>query len=344
MSAGESALPRGGLGQRLAKLRWGGEDGAAALCLAVLLLLPVMTSGYVIFILPQYMLYGLLAMSLCLLWGFAGIISFGQAAFFALGGYAMGLLMKQSGLPINPAYIGMLLGPVIGGLVALVIGYFLFSAGVRSTYFVLATLALSIIVEQLAKSQGDITGGWNGLFVNRMSLTLGDSVNINLFPDAPMYYFVLTLCTIAYILVAWLMRGKFGKVIIGIRENEDRVAALGFNISIYKTLAFGLSGMLAGFAGALYSTHAGFIEPSIAGVLFSTEVVVWVAIGGRNSLLGAFLGGIIVASLSNYLNAVTPLYWQLIIGAIFIVFIVMFRNGLAGMVEGAVARVANWRP
>jgi urea ABC transporter permease protein UrtC len=250
----------------------------------------------------------------------------------------MGLLMKQP-LPVNPAYVGLVVGVLAGGLVALVIGYFLFSAGVRSTYFVLATLALSIIVEQLAKSQSHITGGWNGLFVDRMSLTLGSALKVSLFPDVPMYYFILVISIAVYALVAWIMRTRFGKVIIGIRENEDRVAALGFNPSHYKTIAFALSGLLAGLAGALYGTHAGFISPVLGGVLFSTEVVVWVAIGGRHSLLGAFAGGIIVSSLSNYLNALTPEYWQLIVGLIFIAFIVLFRGGLAGMVEGLAGRV-----
>ena len=326
-------------GRRGLAWRFNGEDRVAAGCFAVLAVLPLVTSGYIIYILPQYMLFGVLAISLGLLWGFAGIISFGQAAFFAIGGYVMGLTMQQD-LPVNAAYLGIILATLAGGLVALIIGYFLFSAGVRSTYFVLATLALSIIVEQVAKSQSHITGGWNGLYVDRMTLTLGSAVEVSLFDDTPMYYLVFVLFVTAYVLVTWIMRSRFGKVIIGIRENEDRVAALGFNISLYKTLAFGLSGLLAGFAGALYATHAGFVHPSLAGVLFSTEVVVWVAIGGRNVLLGALAGGILVSTMSNYLNALTPTYWQLIVGLIFIVFIVMFRNGLAGMVQSAYEAVS----
>jgi urea transport system permease protein len=328
-----------GLAPRRFAARLTGEDQAAIAWFAVLAAIPLVFSGYIVFILPQYMLFGLLAVSLSILWGYGGIVSFGQAAFFAIGGYAMGLLMKES-LPINPAYLGMLAGLLAGGLVALVIGYFLFSAGVRSTYFVLATLALSIIVEQLAKSQSEITGGWNGMFVDRMSLTLGSALTVSLYDDIPMYYFVLVICAVAYGLVAWIMRSRIGKVIVGIRENEDRVAALGFSPSHYKTLAFALSGLLAGLAGALYATHAGFVSPVLGGVLFSTEVVVWVAIGGRHSLLGAFAGGIIVSSVSNYLNALTPEYWQLIAGLIFIVFIVLFRRGLAGMVENLVARAS----
>jgi ABC-type branched-subunit amino acid transport system permease subunit len=309
------------------------EDLAALIVFALLAVIPLAVSGYVVFILPQYMLFGILALSLSLLWGYAGIVSFGQAAFFAVGAYAMGLVMKHAALPINSAYVGILAGALGGALVALITGYFLFSAGVRATYFVVATLALSIIVEQTVKSFSHITGGWNGLYVDRMTLTLGPLFELSLFDDAPMYYVILAIVLPAYVAVVALMRSRFGKIIVGIRENEDRMLALGFDVPLYKTLVFGLSGLLAGLAGALYATHASFAHPSNAGVLFSTQVVIWTAIGGRHSLLGAFVGAIVVASLSNYLNAVTPQYWQLLQGLVFIAVVIAFRRGLAGLAE-----------
>lgn len=312
--------------------RWDGETGLALAVFALLALLPTVLSGYVIYILPQYMLFGLLAMSLGLLWGFGGILSFGQAAFFAVGGYAMGLMMQQA-LPVNAAYLGLVAAVLAGGGLAALAGYFLFSAGVRATYFVLITLALSIIAEQIAVSQSQITGGWNGLFVDRMSLSFGPLGELSLYGDLAFYYFVLPVVVLCYLGFRWLVTSKVGKVLVGIRENEDRVIALGFNVSAYKTLVFALSGGLAGFAGALYATHANFVSPSLAGVLFSTEVVVWVAIGGRGSLLGALLGGILVASLSNYLSAVTPEYWQLLLGLIFILVIAFFKAGISGAVS-----------
>lgn len=308
------------------------EPMAALLVFVLFALLPLMTSGYPIYILPQYMMFGVLAMSLGLIWGFAGILSFGQAAFFALGAYAMGLAMQQ-GLVINPAYAGLLAAMIVGGAVALFTGYFLFSAGVRATHFVLVTLALSIIVERLTVSQSQITGGWNGMFVNRMSLSFGPLGEVSLYGDAAFFYFTLAAVTATYFFLYWIGISRFGKVLVGIRENEDRIVSLGINPAIYKTGAFTLSGMIAGLAGGLYGTQANFVSPSIAGVLFSTQVVVWVAIGGRNSLLGALLGGIGVAYLANYLSAVTPDYWQLILGLIFMAVIVYFRGGVAGAVE-----------
>jgi urea transport system permease protein len=312
-----------------------GEDLTALVLFGLLAAIPLLTSGYVVYILPQYMLLGMLAMSLAILWGYGGIVSFGQAAFFAVGAYSMGLVMKHATLPINSAYLGILVGAAGGTVVALLIGYFLFSAGVRSTYFVVATLALSIIVEQTVKTFSDITGGWNGLFVDRMTLTLGPLFELSLFDDTPMYYTVLAVVVPVYAAVAALMRARFGKIVVGIRENENRMLALGFNVPAYKTLAFGLSGLLAGLAGALYATHASFAHPSNAGVLFSTQAVIWVAIGGRHSLLGSFAGAIIVAALSNYLSSIEEIqeYWPLVMGLIFIAVIVLFRGGLAGAVE-----------
>lgn len=315
-----------------------GETRIAAAAFAALAILPAVFSGYVVYILPQYMLFGVLAMSLGLLWGYGGMVSFGQAAFFALGAYTIGLAIKW-GAPINPAYVGLVLSVLIAGGVAAVVGYFLFSAGVRATYFVIVTLALSVIVEQLAVSQSQLTGGWNGLFINRMSLTFGPLGTIPLQSNAAIYYFVLPVVAAVFLALKWLTVSRFGKILVGIRENEDRLISLGVETSLYKTAAFAISGAVAGLAGALYGTHANFVAPSLAGVLFSTEVVVWTAIGGRGWLLGALLGGISVSALSNYVSAVIPGTWQLVLGLLFVAVILYFKGGIAGaLAEFAAAR------
>ena len=301
----------------------------AAAVFAALAALPMLISGYWIYILPQYLLYGMLAMSLGLLWGFTGILSFGQAAFFALGAYAMGLAAKWE-IGGNPAYPALVASIVIGAGLATVVGYFLFSAGVRDVYFVLVTLALSIMVEQVTVSQSQITGGYNGMFVPRMSLTFGNETQVELSSDAAIYYVILPVVGATYFVLRWLLSRPFGRVLVGLRENEDRVVSLGFNASLYKTGVFALSGAVACLAGALYGTHANFVSPSLAGVLFSTQVVVWVAIGGRESLLGALLGAVGVSALSNYLTAVIPEYWQLVVGLVFVVVIIAFKGGVAG--------------
>lgn len=296
----------------------------------LLALVPLFFKGYTVFILPQYILFGILAMSLAFIWGNAGILSFGQASFFAIGGYAFGLLLKFYP-EINHFFLGSLIILFLGFVIAAIAGYFLFSAGVKSTYFVLATLALSILTEQLAVTKSNLTGGWNGLFVDRINITIGDFILVDLGGDFKIFYLILVIALLSYLALNFLEKNKIGKVLKGIRENEDRMLALGYKTSFYKTLAFGISGAFAALAGALYATHANFISPSVAGVLFSTEVVVWVAIGGRYSLLGAFAGGIIVSFLSNYLSTITPEYWQLFLGIVFIITIIFFKDGLAGI-------------
>lgn len=314
-----------------------GELPLAVLVLAALAVLPLLAGGYVVYILPQYMLFGVMAMSLGLLWGGSGILSFGQAGFFAIGGYAIGLVMGHEGLPVNPAYLGILCAVLVCAALAAAIGYFLFSAGVRDGYFVLVTLALSIMVEQIAVSQSEITGGWNGMFINRMSLTF-PGFELQLTEDVPIYYLVLVVAALVYLGLRLVQRARFGKILVGIRENEARMEALGYAAPLYKTAAFALSGGIAGMAGALYATHAGFVAPSLGGVLFSTEVVVWVAVAGRESLLAAFLGGVLVSSLSNYLSAISPSLWQLFMGLLFIVAITALRGGVAGFLARSLRR------
>jgi urea transport system permease protein len=322
------------------RLNFYSETTLAVVVFAVLTALPLLVSGYSIYIVPQYLTYGMLAMSLGILWGFAGILSFGQAAFFALGAYAMGLAAKW-GIYGNAGYVGLAASLIVGAGLATVIGYFLFSVGVRELFFVLVTLALSIMTEQITVSQSQITGGYNGMFVPRMSLSFGTANEIDLSSDVAIYYFVLPIVAAVYVLLRWLLKRPFGKVLVGIRENEERVISLGFHTSVYKTTVFALSGAVACLAGALYGTQANFVSPSLAGVLFSTEVVVWVAIGGRESLLGALLGAVGVSALSNYLTALIPEYWQLVIGIIFVLVIVGFKGGLAGAIGRALDRTAR---
>lgn len=296
---------------------------------AVVGIFPLFGGGYAIYIMPQYMCYGLLTLSLAFLWGNGGIVSFGQAAFFAIGGYAVGLAYKYVHVSFNVGYVGILAGLAAAVLVALVAGYFLFSGGVRSSHFVLITMALSIIGQQLAVSFASVTGGYNGMYLSRMPWQpWRESGSMS---SIALYYFVLVVMIAVYIAIRRLLRSDFGRILNGIRVNEDRVLALGYRASWYKTLAFGISGGIAGLAGALYGTAAGFMAPPTAGILLSTNVVLWATIGGRYSLLGGLAGGMLISYLSDYLNSIITGYWQLILGVVFIVALMSFRDGLAGL-------------
>lgn len=311
-------------------MRWLRAENLLAVVLFVgLFYVPYIVSGYPVFILPQYMLFGVLALTLAQLWGFGGMVSFGQGAFFALGAYAFGIVTKQLSGSTGP-WLGLLLGVGIGAVVAAAIGYFLFTANVRDSYFVLVTLAISTIVYVLANSESGLTGGFNGMYIQRATFSFFGIAEISLAGDLPMYYLVFTVTLLAYIGFRCLQWSAFGRVLVSIRENEERTQALGYNTALYKTVAFAISGSVAALAGGLYSTDAGFVSPDLAGVLFSTGVVVWVAVGGRNYYVGALIGAIGISALSNTLNSLIPEYWQLLLGLLFVLVIVFFRRGLIG--------------
>lgn len=321
-------------------LRWLRAENVLAVVLFVALFyVPYVVSGYPVFILPQYMLFGVLALTLCLLWGFGGMVSFGQGAFFAVGAYAFGITIKHLAGGSGP-WLGLLLGIVLGAVIAGAIGYFLFTANVRDSYFVLVTLAISTIVYVIANSQSGLTGGFNGMYTDRVTFSLIGAVQISVKGDLAMYYVVFVVTLLAYLGFRFLQWSPFGRVLVSIRENEDRTRALGYNTAMYKTLAFAISGAVAALAGGLYSTDAGFVSPDLAGVLFSTGVVVWVAVGGRDYYVGALVGAIGISALSNALNSLIPEYWQLLLGLLFVLVIVFFRRGLIG----SLVRVPQYLP
>ena len=324
----ETRPPRQEMRQRLA--RWASaENLLAAILFVVLFYVPYLVAGYTTYILPQYMLFGVLAMTLCLLWGFGGMVSFGQGAFFAIGAYALGITLQRVETQASP-WLGLLVALALGAAVAGVIGYFLFSADVRDAYFVLVTLAISTIVYVIANSQSDLTGGFNGMFIERVTFALPGGVSLSMASDLAIYYTVFAFTLLAYLGFRLLQASSFGRVLVGIRENEDRTRALGYNTALYKTFAFAISGGVAALAGALYATDAGFVSPSLGGVLFSTSVVVWVAVGGRDYFVGGLIGAIAISILSNKLNSLIPEFWQLLLGVLFVLVIVFFRRGLIG--------------
>lgn len=300
---------------------------------AIAVILPLIVTEYLSFLAAQYYLYAILALSLGLIWGYTGILSFGQAAFFGLGAYVMAWSYKYTLIPgINPGYVALLAAPLVTGIIAALLGYFLFYSDVKDVYFVIITLALSVILEQLATSVTSIFGGFNGLFLPRMKLTIPGVLSIPLESDKVFYYLCLVALVGIYIYCRRLINSEFGEAMIAIRENELRTQSLGYNTPKFKTKVFGISGAIAGVAGALYATLAGFISPSLSGFVLSTEVVIWVAVGGRQYLLGAIVGGILVNGAATVLSSLMASRYILLLGAIFVAVVVTFREGIIGYV------------
>ncbi len=305
-----------------------------AVTAAVWLLLaacPLAVSEWRLSQLAQIMSYGIFAMSLAFVWGQTGLLCFGQAIFFGVGAYVMALITKglMPGIG-NGTVTGLLAATLLPGLVALIGGMLMFHGrGLSGAYFAIVTLSAAVIAERAA-SHWSFIGGFNGLLdVPPLRYGLGRS-QVELLAAVPVYYVMLGAAGVVYGLLVWLERSPVGTVLRAVRDNEQRTAHFGFDVSVYKSFSFALSGATAGFAGGLFVTQFGFVSPALIGVPLSTEVLIWTALGGREVLLAAFLGALVVRSVESALSEALGYYWLLGLGLLFIASVVIFPRGLLG--------------
>jgi branched-chain amino acid transport system permease protein/urea transport system permease protein len=305
-----------------------------ALTVAVWLLLaacPFVVSEWRLSQLAQITTYGIFAMSLAFLWGQTGLLCFGQAIFFGVGAYVMALITKGLIPGVGDGTgTGLLAATLSPGLVALVAGTLVFRGrGLSGAYFAIVTLAAAVIAERAA-SHSRFIGGFNGLLDVPPLRYGGGASRVELLTPVPVYYVMLGAAGLAYGLLLWLERAPVGTALRAVRDNEQRTAYFGFDVSVYKTFTFSLSGAVAGFAGGLFVTQFGFVSPALIGVPLSTEVLIWTALGGREVLLAAFLGALVVRSVESALSEVLGYYWLLALGVLFIASVVIFPRGLLG--------------
>ncbi len=319
MTAERPALPR--------------QEWPSAAVLAALALAPLGLGGWQVSQLAQYFTYGIFAMSLALVWGQAGLLCFGHAVFFGIGAYAMSAttLDMLPGLGrFGSSWLGLVLAMTLPALFANLLGRFLFyGRGLQGAYFGIVTLAIAVIAERIAVNW-DWLGGLNGLMnVPPLNLGLaGDGYEI--WDAMPVYYITLAFAAAVYVVLQALIGSRYGTVVRTLRAAESRTAFFGYDVAAYKTTVFTLGAAVAGLAGALFVTQFGFASPPLIGFTLSTEVLIWVALGGRGYLLAAFLGAIVVryaeALLSEYLGP----YWLLALGALFVLSVLYFPRGAIG--------------
>jgi branched-chain amino acid transport system permease protein/urea transport system permease protein len=306
--------------------------GAAATAALWLFLLgmPLVTDDWQLTQLAQFLCYGIFAMSLSFVWGQAGMLCFGQAVFFGLGGYLMALITKGMIPGVgNGMLTGLFAAALIPALVAGLAGQLLFRGrGLAGAYFAIVTLAAAVIVERIA-SHIDFIGGFNGL-MNVPPLRIGVFNPTELIDAKPVYYVLLAVAAILFAVLLWLERSALGTVLRAIRDNDRRTAYFGHDVAAYKTFAFTVSAAVAGFAGALFVSQFGFVSPALIGAALSTEVLIWVALGGREVLLAAFLGAIVVRWIEGELSAALGSYWLLTLGLLFVIAVVFLPRGLLG--------------
>ncbi len=297
------------------------------------LIYPSFGDDYAVEQMTQYCIYGLFAMSLDLIWGYAGIISFGHAVFFGLGGYFMALVTKQM-IPFlagfHATYAGFIFAITMPALLAVLLGYFLFYARIVGPYFAIIMLAVAIIFERIA-TDWYYVGGFNGIFdIPPLKLNVPWLFSYEITDSLVLYYVVLGITIGAYLFCYRLVKSPFGNILSAINDNEERVEFFGYNVAQYKIKIYAISAGLAGFAGALFASVFSYVGPTIVGFSMSTEVLVWVILGGKGTLVGAILGAILVRFLESFLSDIMAYYWILLLALIFIVAVMFFPKGIFG--------------
>ncbi len=326
---------------------------------------PLHMGTYTVTLLGKYLSYALLALALDLVWGYCGILSLGHGAFFALGGYAMGMyLMRQIGSrgvyghPVLPDFMvfldwkelpwywygfdqfwfAALMVMLVPGLLAFVFGWLAFRSRVTGVYLSIITQALTYAL-MLAFFRNEMGfGGNNGLtdFKDILGFSLqADATRVGLFLASAI------ALALGYLLSRYVVASKLGRVVVAIRDAEDRSRFLGYRVESFKLWVFTLSAVLAGIAGALYVPQVGIINPGEFSPLNSIELVVWVAVGGRATLYGAVTGAVLVNYAKTTFTAWLPEVWLYALGALFVVVTLFLPRGLVGLLRRRNAQEAR---
>ncbi|MHB8628359.1 MAG: urea ABC transporter permease subunit UrtC [Aggregatilineales bacterium] len=319
--------------------------------IALLIVAPHFLSDFNLNLLGRFLAYAIVALGLDLIWGYAGMLSLGQGLFFGLGAYccAMYVTLEQAGnklpefmglygvtelpgfwQPFHSPIFALALAVVLPMGIAAVLGFMVFRSRVRGVYFSIITQALTAIVSLLLIGQQQLINGTNGL-------TISDSGTLFGFPlenssTKQGIYLVTVICLgAAYLLCRRICDSRFGRLLVAIRDDENRVRFAGYNPVTIKVIVFALSAGLAGLGGALFFPQGGIISPAALGIVPSIEMVIWVAVGGRGTLVGAVIGAIVVNAGKSWISTQSPDAWQLIVGALFVGIVLFFPDGIVAI-------------
>ena len=293
----------------------------------ILLLLPAVTGTNT----PTLLLiWALFALSLGLMWGFAGILSFGHAAYFGLGAYTYAIASTNVGESTGP----LLLAVLLPAAVAAVIGAMMFYGRISDVYMGVITLVVTLILFKFMNATaGDAyrigsarLGGFNGIPAFPVLNVPGDP-SIQIF-GTPFYYVVAVLLMLCYLLCHWILGSYFGRVLIGIRENEARIELLGYSAPLYKTAIFTISAAMAGLAGCLFANWAEIVTPGVFSLGQSAEVIIWTIVGGLGTLAGPIIGAIVLGYLKLLLGQQTLIDNSLVLGFILVLVVLLLPSGL----------------
>lgn len=324
----------------------------------IMAVFPLTMSAFRLGLVGKYLTYAFVAMGLVLCWGFGGILSLGQGVFFGLGGYCMAMFLKLEAsdpvstsiqstpgipdfmdwnqltelplfwIPFKSLSLTLLAIPLVPGLLALVLGLAMFKRRVGGVYFAIITQAVASILSILIIGQQGYTGGVNG--ITDLKTLRGwdirtDSARLTL------YYLNATLLLAAVLVTRSILNSKLGRLLVAMRDREDRVRFSGYDVASFKTFVFVLAAMYSGIGGALFTLQVGFMSPSFVGIVPSIEMVIAAAVGGRESVLGAIYGTLLVNFGKTYFSERFPELWLFLIGSLFIAVVMLFPSGIAGL-------------
>lgn len=271
----------------------------------------------------------ILALSLGLIWGFGGILCFGQTAFFGLGAYAYTIAAINFGGSTGAVFVAVL----VAAAAAALLGYFVFYGRVSDVYLAVITLTVTLILYNLLRRTSGpeykignaLLGGFNGVTAPPLNLP-GDTAGV-LFPE-DVFYVAMVALILAYFGCVWLMRTHFGRVLVAIRENELRAELLGYDIRLYKLAFFAVGGGLAGLGGVFFANGVGRVSPDVFSLYNTALTIIWVIVGGRGTLIGPVLGAFLLFHLIGGLGTQSAINNNLVLGAILILFVLLVPRGL----------------
>jgi urea transport system permease protein len=332
--------------------------GILLLALLVLVVFPVWLDPFRLNLVGKYLTYGFVALGLVLCWGDAGILSLGQGIFFGLGGYCMAMYLKLEAStpaatkiqstpgipdfmdwnqlthlpwfwqPFHSLVFTLFAVPLVPMLLALIVGVAMFKRRVGGTYFAIITQAVAAILTILIIGQQGYTGGVNG--ITDLRTLHGWDIR----PDHAknVLYFINGVLLIACVLLAqFVRRSKLGRILVAMRDKEDRVRFSGYDVADFKIFVFCFAAGIAAIGGAMFTLQVGFMSPSFVGIVPSIEMVIFCAVGGRTSILGAIYGALTINWARTTFSEDLPQVWLFAMGSLFILVVVAFPNGLAGI-------------
>lgn len=342
--------------------------GLIVMAVLLLLVLPVALDGFRLNLVGKYLSYAFVAMGLVLCWGYGGILSLGQGVFFGLGGYCMAMFLKLEASspentaiqstpgipdfmdwnqltelpwfwePFNNLGLSILAVVLVPGIFAFLIGLAMFKRRVGGVYFAIITQAIAAILTILIVGSQGMTGGING--ITDLRTLLGWDIRTD---NAKfILYFVCVFFLLGcLVLCQFVLKSKLGRLLVAVRDTEERVRFSGYNVDNFKIFIFTFAAMLSAVGGAMFTLQVGFMSPSFVGIVPSIEMVIFCAVGGRLSLFGAVYGALAVNFAKTTLSEALPEVWLFALGAMFIAVVSVFPNGLAGLHRAYIGPVLN---